>query len=341
MRYHVSRHAARHTDDFVFSQLIPYIGNKRKLLPLIQAAVEATGLDPQRSTFLDAFSGSTVVSRFAKRLGFQVTANDWEPYAEALAEAAIALNTPPTYFGSTPYATLLENLNSLPPLEGWITQHLCPSDDEHPDLDRERMFYMRRNGMQLDAVRERIAAWEADGLLSSLQRAALLAPLLYQACWLSNTSGVFKGFHRGWGGQTRTALYRIQADFHLEPSLFFDNGRRNTASRLDAQELALQSQRGEPFDIAYLDPPYNQHPYGSNYHVLNTLTLWDKPELPARIVPGSRSLAYSEVVGIALPPEAARGPPGSSVQSIIAAPRAVRPLRPVVPSPSLRSAGVG
>ena len=36
-------------------------------------------------------------------------------------------------------------------------------------------------------------------------------------------------------------------------------------------------------DIAYLDPPYNQHPYGSNYHVLNTLTLWDHPPLTEQI----------------------------------------------------------
>jgi adenine-specific DNA-methyltransferase len=32
-------------------------------------------------------------------------------------------------------------------------------------------------------------------------------------------------------------------------------------------------------DIAYLDPPYNQHQYGSNYHLLNTVALWDKPHI--------------------------------------------------------------
>ena len=26
-----------------------------------------------------------------------------------------------------------------------------------------------------------------------------------------------------------------------------------------------------PIDLAYLDPPYNQHPYGSNYFMLNTI----------------------------------------------------------------------
>ena len=107
--------------------------------------------------------------------------------------------------------------------------------------------------------------------------------MLYQACWLSNTSGVFKGFHNGWGGRTGTALYRIHADLELTPAIFHDNDRPNRATRLDATELALASHTHAPYDIAYLDPPYNQHPYGSNYHVLNTLTLWDAPPVSPTI----------------------------------------------------------
>jgi adenine-specific DNA-methyltransferase len=34
--------------------------------------------------------------------------------------------------------------------------------------------------------------------------------------------------------------------------------------------------QGVSGDIAYLDPPYNQHQYGSNYHILNSLALWDR-----------------------------------------------------------------
>ncbi len=31
------------------------------------------------------------------------------------------------------------------------------------------------------------------------------------------------------------------------------------------------------FDVAYLDPPYNQHRYFTNYHVWETLVAWDAP----------------------------------------------------------------
>ncbi len=283
MRYTANQHSARYTEDYVFHQLIPYIGNKRKLLGLVNRAVAATGLVPAQSTFLDAFSGSTVVARYAKQLGFAVTANDWEPYAEALAQCFVELNHAPTFFGTRSYQEILHELNTLPPIAGWITTHLCPANDEHYDTARDRMFYLRSNGMRFDAIRERIAQWDAAGDLSPLQRAALLGPMLYQACWLSNTSGVFKGFHNGWGGRTGTALYRIHADLELSPANFHDNARTNCAARLDATELALASHSQPPYDIAYLDPPYNQHPYGSNYHVLNTITLWDAPPVSPTI----------------------------------------------------------
>jgi adenine-specific DNA-methyltransferase len=34
----------------------------------------------------------------------------------------------------------------------------------------------------------------------------------------------------------------------------------------------------EGCDLAYLDPPYNQHRYESNYHIWDTLVRWDAPE---------------------------------------------------------------
>ena len=48
------------------------------------------------------------------------------------------------------------------------------------------------------------------------------------------------------------------------------------ATQLDAVDAAKQLSA----DLVYIDPPYNQHPYASNYHVLNSLVLWDQPELP-------------------------------------------------------------
>ena len=86
LRYTARRHAAVRTSDYVYSQLIPYIGNKRKLLPLIYRGLAHTG---SRGSFVDLFAGSTVVARFAKTLGFRVLANDWEPYAHEIAGGTV------------------------------------------------------------------------------------------------------------------------------------------------------------------------------------------------------------------------------------------------------------
>lgn len=282
-RHHSRRHAASRTQDYIFSQLIPYIGNKRKLLPLIHEGLQCTGL--KGGVFVDLFAGSTVVSRFAKTLGFRVIANDWEPYSHEIALGTVTCNREPAFAKLGGATRALDTLHQLPPLEDYISRHLCPKDDEHPNHDHERMFFTRRNGMRIDAMREQIARWELNGLIDERERAYLLSSFIYAASYVSNTSGVFKGFHRGWGGKTKTALHRILSDVYLRRPALFDNGLENISLRRDAHSLAgeLPMLVGCKPDIVYIDPPYNQHPYGSNYHVLNTIALWDKPPLSPTI----------------------------------------------------------
>ena len=280
--YRARTHAAAHTTDYVFHQLIPYLGNKRKLLPLIGQSMEETGAGG--GTFADCFAGSGVVSRFAKTRGYGVLANDWEPYAQAINQAYVGCSALPQFEPLGGADSVFAALNALEPLEGFVAAHLCPRSDIQPDLDTDRLFFTRANGRKIDAVRAQIRTWQEGGQLTGDEHAVLLASLLFAASYVSNTSGIFKGFHRGWGGSTKTALYRILSDITLRPPIFHNNGQVCTASCLDAQTFAEHLRaKGILLDIAYLDPPYNQHPYGSNYHVLNTLTLGDAPALTPQI----------------------------------------------------------
>ncbi|HLZ07617.1 MAG TPA: DNA adenine methylase, partial [Chloroflexota bacterium] len=175
-------------------------------------------------------------------------------------------------------SAVFARLNALPPVDGYVTRHLCPRDDSDVDLEVDRLFFTRRNGRQIDAMRQQIWDWEQAGRLTAAERHYLLAALLYAVCYVSNTSGVFKGFHRGWGGATGTALYRILSHVRLVEPITHDNGADNPVTAADAQILAeCLPDLARDCDIVYLDPPYNQHPYGSNYHVLNTVALWDDP----------------------------------------------------------------
>lgn len=287
--HHPRRHAARHTQEYLYHQLIPYLGNKRKLLPLVAMAIQRSGVVGGR--FFDAFAGSGVVSRLAKTLGFQVFSNDWEPYHTPINGTYIGLNRAPAFRALGGMEAAFRAINELPPLDGYIATHYCPRDDGAPDPDRERLFFTRANGRRIDAVREEIARLWGSGDLTPAERDVLLASLLFAVSYVANTSGVFKGFHRGWGGSSGTALYRIMSPLTLRPPIFFSNGRANRVLTEDATAVAGRLDCA----IAYLDPPYNQHQYGSNYHLLNTLALWDKPPLNPSILVGGRQVDKSAI----------------------------------------------
>ena len=102
--------------------------------------------------------------------------------------------------------------------------------------------------------------------------------------------------HEGWGGENGTALHRIGSTLTLRPLVFWDNARTNRVWRAEATELLGELARSSSTEtrldenaVVYLDPPYNQHPYASNYHLLNTLTLWDSPPLSPRITRGDKA----------------------------------------------------
>ena len=294
--YHKRRHSARNTDEYLFNQLVPYLGNKRRLLHLILEALEITGtLNSKKKNppiFADFFAGSGVVSRLARQNGYRVIANDWEPYSHALNHAILACVDAPEFKQLGGYQKAIDILNRLPEVKGWVTHNLCPRNDDLYDPSRDRLFFKRRNGMKIDAIRQQIATWQAQGAINDVEMSALLAPLLYSARFVINTSGVFTSIHQGWGGRTQTASERIESLLWLTPSRFCETGdtQRPAAEMwcVDAQHLANQMS-GFEVDVAYLDPPYNQHAYSSNYHVLNSLTLWDQVDLPTPDTKGFKS----------------------------------------------------
>jgi adenine-specific DNA-methyltransferase len=270
-------------DPYLSDQLIAYIGNKRALLPFLHGVFSSFSLDPRRGTFLDPFAGSGAVSRLARAMGFHVAANDWEPYSFVINTCHLRLSPSDLDLLFQPRGGIeaaLADLNALPPLpesNAYISRHYAPKDTDHADWSTERLFYTRENALIIDAVRQRIEdlypGMPGPGETgAALQKAALLAPLLYEAATHTNTSGVFKAFHRGFGGHGRDALRRILGPIRLARPVLCD-------SRLPAEVACMDAAAflsGRTAEICYLDPPYAVHQYGSNYFMLNTIALWDR-----------------------------------------------------------------
>ena len=88
---------------------------------------------------------------------------------------------------------------------------------------------------------------------------------------------MFKAYHKGFGGHGKDALSRILAPIVLPFPRLPSSLSPAKVYSMDANRLVREL---PPVDIAYLDPPYNQHQYGSNYHILNTIALWDRIPAP-------------------------------------------------------------
>jgi len=281
------------SDPYLGEQLIAYIGNKRALLPFLHGVLARLPLDPGSSRFLDPFAGSGAVSRLARAMGFRVAANDWEPYSFVINSCHLVQRPSDLiamYGLRGGIQAVMDELNALPPPPGereYISRHYAPRDTGQADWRTERLFYTRENARAIDAIRQRMEEMYPGAVSPGTlcpEKAALLAPLLYEAATHTNTSGVFKAYHKGFGGHGKDALRRIMGPVCLRPPVLLEAPRAAEVACMDA--ASFLASRGA--EVCYLDPPYSIHQYGSNYFMLNTIALWDRPPVSAERAPDGR-----------------------------------------------------
>ena len=78
----------------------------------------------------------------------------------------------------------------------------------------------------------------------------------------------------------RNAIQRICAPIEIPFPALSRFERDVTVSQKDATEFVASLPQ---VDIAYFDPPYNQHPYGSNYFMLNLILEYQRPKQISRV----------------------------------------------------------
>ncbi len=227
--------------------MIKYLGSKRLLLPSILELVR--GLDGVRSV-LDLFSGTSRVGHALKAEGFRVVANDHNAYASTLARCYVEADAEDVLADAE---RLVREFNALPGEPGYFTRSFC----------EEARFFQPKNGARVDAIRDAIAR---KGLPPHLE-AVMLVSLMEAADRVDSTTGVQMAYLKEWAA-------RAHNDLELRVPAVLPRARhgRGEAHELDALEAAAFEA-----DLAYLDPPYNQHKYLGNYHVWESLVRWDKP----------------------------------------------------------------
>ena len=255
---------------YFLSHLITYLGNKRKLLPFLNSGIVEVKkrLGKDKITALDGFSGSGVVARLLKYHTSELISNDFEQYAKTV-NTAYLTNRSEVDLNRLQKAIEYLNANKLKETRSdyFITNNYAPKDDDNIKQG-ERVFYTNSNARIIDNIRYMI-----DHDIDEDLRLYCLAQLIIKASIHNNTSGVFKGFHKKdgighFGGAGENALTRIKGEITLEVPIFADVENNTTIYCEDINTLV---DKLEPVDLAYFDPPYNQHPYGSNYFMLNII----------------------------------------------------------------------
>ncbi|MDR0401234.1 MAG: DNA adenine methylase [Treponema sp.] len=268
---------------YLSRQIITYLGNKRALLGFIGRGVGMVRrrLGKARLSLFDVFSGSGIVARYFKRFSNLLLVNDLERYAELINRCYLSnrgeLDLPVL---EKIYGELMGELEGNPLVPGLITGLYAPEDDDRIQPG-ERVFYTRRNASYIDTAR---------GLIDHIDekyRIYFLAPLLSEASIHSNTSGVFKGFYKNrdtgvgqFGGRNRDSLARIRGSIRLPFPVFSNFDCDCVVYRGDSNRIARTAPE---VDLAYMDPPYNQHPYGSNYFMLNLIIENKRPPALSRV----------------------------------------------------------
>lgn len=272
--------------DFLKTQIITYLGNKRRLLPEIEKVILPikTMLQKEKIVFADIFSGSGIVSRMMKQHSSKIIANDIENYSYLINSCYLSNKSD---FPKEKCQKLREKIIETAKNEkilGIITENYAPKNDEKIE-NGERVFYTHENAILIDTYRTLI-----DKIVDENEKKYFLAPLVTDASIHVNTSGVFKGFYKDkntgvgcFGAVGKNALPRIFGKIELNEPVF-----SNFSSELELyqKDAVLLSSELKNVDVAYLDPPYNQHPYGSNYFMLNL------------IIKNSLDVAISRVSGI-------------------------------------------
>lgn len=263
---------------YLSEQLITYFGNKRSLLDFINNEIEAVSeaIGKDKMVTADLFSGSGVIARLLKQHSSVIYANDLEGYSETINKCYLSNRSEVDFKKLYKELEWLEfGTQDAMLKEGIIARLYAPKDDNNIQ-EGERVFYTNRNAKYIDTARQLIE------FLPEEDRKYFIAPLLSEASSKANNAASFKGFYTNsetgigqFGGNGKNALKRILANIELQVPILSNYDCESVVYKEDANKLATKL---KDMDLVYLDPPYNQHPYSSNYHMLNTINDYVEPK---------------------------------------------------------------
>jgi adenine-specific DNA-methyltransferase len=215
--------------------------------------LEAVRRAANAHSVIDLFSGTSRVGHALKSAGYRVLSNDHNAYAATLARCYVQADAEDVI---DDVKKLVREFNGMKGKPGYFTETFCVKS----------RFFQPKNGARIDAIRETIAA---KGLEPELE-AVMLVSLMEAADRVDSTTGLQRPYYTPGAPPPHHDL-----ELRVPEVLSRAKHGKGQATCLDALEAAKLLEA----DVAYIDPPYNQHSYLGNYHAWESLVRWDKPEV--------------------------------------------------------------
>lgn len=234
-----------------------YIGSKLSLLNFLQDTIYK--VTPYKKgdcfEFADLFAGTGIVGATFKKNGCRVTSNDLQYYSYVLSKHYI--ENSPSLDG-----TLLDHLNGLPWVEGFIYQNYCAGSGSG------RNYFTDENGKKCDSIRQELQRLYEGEEITTEEYFYYLASLINSIDKYANTASVYGAFLKH---IKKSAL----KTFSLELLPVIEGNCQGTVYNENINDV-VEKVKG---DVLYLDPPYNARQYCSNYHLLETIARYDTPQI--------------------------------------------------------------
>jgi adenine-specific DNA-methyltransferase len=253
-----------------------YIGSKLSLLDFIEKSIsKVAGKD--YSVFCDLFAGTGAVGLHFKKLGKQVYSNDVQYYSYVLNRHYIGNHRFLEFKGlagdlpdlkeiriDERKNLVCDHLSNLKGINGFIYRNYCVGGTQNQEY--ERQYFSDENGKRCDAIRTKIEIWKDKKKITDDEYYFLLASLLESVDKQANTASVYGAF-------LKKLKQSAQKLFVLKPAQLIINDQHHHVFNEDINNLT-EKIKG---DVLYLDPPYNQRQYATNYHMLETIAKYDEP----------------------------------------------------------------
>lgn len=251
-----------------------YIGSKLSILNYIDDTIQDfADFSNDDVTFCDIFAGTSSVGKYFKNKGYNVISNDIEYYSFVNAKHFIGNNEKITFdkLKKDGIQDVFEYLNNLNDKKGFIYKNYTISGTKNQEY--ERKYFTEENAIKIDSIRDKIEEWKNNGLIEDNEYYYLITCLLEASDKVANTASVYEAF-------LKNIKKSASKTMEIKPLeiLTNDKNKKYLVTNKDAN-LLINEISG---DILYMDPPYNTRKYDTNYHMLETIALYDNPKIKGK-----------------------------------------------------------